>query len=437
MAGAYLNRCALSGAPEGVPRRWSLAAWSCLVVTLASGVFLRIQWTGRLPPLFDTRFLIHAHSHLALLGWAFIGVFALVFAGSRPNPEAPGPGPARLAAEGTFLALVFFLFGAFLMQGYAFWSILLSMLHVCISLALVGLYVRRRRGSSDEVARPWLDLSMLWFVAAMLGPFLLAFGGRMGQGWVDAWVGYYLTLLFNGWLVFAAIGLLSQAGLLHPGPKVRIAMALGVLPTAVPPLMAWTEIPLGAWVGWAGALLFGGGLIVVGLRLLQTGLASWMAEQDSSSPAPLLASAAAAFLLCGGFMVVGTAPPIVSLVFATRDLFIGFIHLQLLALVSAVLVLLHYQRAPRFAVWAFLGGSWSMICVLLGAGLVQLLGRPIYVPLQELLAGTGALALAGAVLLPLAASGRAGRGVTCVTDTARGKGEISIPGGGIDPAPGS
>ena len=437
MAGASSERFAPPGAPEGVPRRWSLAAWSCLVVTLASGVFLRVQWTGRLPPLFDTRFLIHAHSHLALLGWAFIGVFALVFAGSRPTLEAPGPGSGRLAAEGSFLALVFLLFGAFLMQGYAFWSILLSMLHVCVSLALVGLYVRRRRGSMDESARPWLDLSMLWFVAAMLGPFLLALGGRMGQGWVDAWVGYYLTLLFNGWLTFAVIGLLLQAGLLHLGRKVREAMALGVLPTTVPPLMAWTEIPLGAWVGWAGALLFGGGLIVVGLTLLGTGLATWKGESDSASPDPLLASAAAAFLLCGVFMVVGTAPPVSSLVFQTRDLFIGFVHLQLLALVSAVLVLLHYRRAPRFAVWAFLGGSWSMICVLLGAGLVQLLGRPIHLPLQELLSGTGALALAGAVLLPLAASERAGRGVTCITDTAREKGEISIPSGGTDPAPGN
>ncbi len=405
-----------------------MAAWLCLVITLASGTLLRYQWTGHSAPWFNSQYLLHAHSHVALLGWAFLGIFGVIYA-TAERPTEPGgdqaltghrrgehrAGSMQLLGEGGLLALILLMTLAFLLEGYAFWSILLSMLHILISFVLIGVYLTRIRSRLDHRGRPWIDLSILWFVVATLGPLLLAGGARMGEGWIEAWVGYYLTLLFNGWLIFAVIGLLAGLRVLRVSPTVRDLMALGVLPTAVPSLMAWVEIPMGLWVGWVGSLVFGGGLVVVGWALLRRGVAGTerrevrnaavpgprltLREGRGSGQAALLASVAVALLLVGGFTMVGTFPALAEPVAQARMLVIGFIHLQLLGLVSAALVLILYPARP-LPVGLFLAGGWVMITILLVAGGAQLLGHPIYLPLQGVLTLSGGVALAGALLLP-------------------------------------
>lgn len=377
------------------PRRWRIAAWSLLFLTLVSGTLLRYQWSGGSPALFNGRFLLHAHSHVALLGWTFVGIFSLLFArrstGSRGDPAPISPTPSRLAGEGLFLLLIAALFAAFLMQGYGFWSILLSMLHILVSFGFIAGYARGPRHRLDDAARPWLDLSMVWFVVATIGPMLLAGGDRFGQGWIDAWVGFYLTLLFNGWLTFAVIGLLVDNRVIRASHGVARIMALGVLPTAVPALAAWIEIPFSLWVGWVGALLFGGGLVAVVVGAGPAGT-SW-------GPARWLrGSVLCALLLAAGLMALGAAPPLAPVVSEVRNLTIGFIHLQLVGFVSTALILLLFP-APRFATSAFLAGTWAMLAILFAFGLVELSGRPIFFPVQWALTGTGALMLVGASLL--------------------------------------
>ncbi len=405
---------------EGVPARRRLAAWCFLLLTLASGVFLRYQWTGQTAPWFDSRFLLHAHSHVALLGWTFVAVFALVFAsagrvGARPgsveqSSRAAPTAVLRLLGEGLVFSLILALFVAFLFEGYAFWSILLSTLHIGVAFGLIAGYVAGARTAIDRNARPWIDASMVWFVLANLGPLLLSGGGRMGQGWIDAWVGYYLTLAFNGWLTFAVIGLLVGAGWLRAGSTIFRVMALGVLPTALPPLTAWIEIPLARSVGWMGAILFGGALVVLGwggLRDLLSGLAGGVSE--ASGPARgLLGSVAVALLLLGVLGMIGSAPPLAPEVAGTRMLMIGFIHLQLMGFVSSGLILLLFPRLRGMAIWPFLVGSWMMILILIGAGAMQFFGHRVRTPLQGILAGAGLIALAGAFFLPRVGRPRVG-----------------------------
>jgi hypothetical protein len=168
-----------------------------------------------------------------------VAVFALVFgsadrAGVGPESmhrgsEAVPPGVLLLFGEGLVFALILLLFVAFLFEGYAFWSILLSTLHIGVAFGLIAGYVAGARPSIDRKARRWIDASMVWFVLANLGPLLLSGGGRMGQGWIDAWVGYYLTLAFNGWLTFAVIGLLIGPFLVGSWVMVLILIGAGAM----------------------------------------------------------------------------------------------------------------------------------------------------------------------------------------------------------------
>ncbi len=436
----------MTSEPRSLPARWRAAAWLCLVVTLATGTLLRLQWTGRISPPFNSHFLLHGHSHVALLGWAFIGIFGLVFGrgvwqveirrtgapdewedGSRTPREGQGAGTraireqgaggdwnprdgkkggarnpsdgklrrvGRLTLEGLFLILVLAMTLAFILEGYAPRSTALSLVHVIISLGLVWVYTGDVRDRLPTGARRWIDLSMAWFVVAQLGPLLLAGGVWMGPAWIDAWVGYYLAVLFNGWLTFAAIGLLVAGGHLDPAPWVRPWMAIGVLPTAAPALQGWFTIPMGPWIGWGGHLLLGGGLLVVAWRTLGEG---------GVGEGLLHRSVVGALLLLGLLMPVGTLPGLHEQVMATPNLVIGFVHLQLLGLVTATLLLCLYpRRRSSLPVHLFLAGGWAMILTLLGVGMANLAGRSVHMPVQEILTLTGAVALLGVLLLPLA-----------------------------------
>ena len=132
------NKQASAQFKQDIPQRWKTASWFYLLLTLTSGVMLRYQWTGHSSTLFDSRFLLHAHSHIALLGWAFFGVFGLFFSKSLLAQR----GYKQFWAEGIVHLIIAGMFIAFLFQGYAFWSILLTMLHMLVTFVLIVIYVR-------------------------------------------------------------------------------------------------------------------------------------------------------------------------------------------------------------------------------------------------------------------------------------------------------
>jgi hypothetical protein len=375
------------------------------VVTLASGALLRYQWTGAPGVPVHPRHLLHAHSHVALLGWAFAGVFGLLLAAS---PAARDPGSGMRRAEGSFHLVVAALFVAFLLQGYAFGSILLSTLHMGVALAAVIHWLRQGRPREEPEVRPWLDLAVLGFVLASLGPWMLAFGGRMGPSWTDAWVGYYLALLFHGWLTFAVFGLLARQGEAELSRWCLPLLGLGVLPSVLPRMSGLLEGPGVAWVGWVGSVIFGAGLAMGAVAVARG--ARGRGWREGALPG----SVAVAGILAGGSLAVGTFPAVAPAVLAQRNLVVGYVHLLLLGFVGSALVhLLHLGRPGRsgaVAVALFLGGSWFMIGLLLVVGCAALLGTVPRWPVAWMLTWGGVVALAGGVGLAPARASRAAPG---------------------------
>jgi hypothetical protein len=393
----------------GMPLRWRWAAWAGLVLTLASGTLLRYQWTGHAPVPLNARHLLHGHSHVALLGWAFIGVFGLMLRGAWGRPV----GALRGLGEALLALLIVLMFVAFVLQGYAFWSILLSMLHIAVSFGLIARWVARGRGAAGAAARPWIELSLVWFVAGTVGPLMLSLGGTMGQGWIEAWVGYYLLLLFNGWLMFALIGFLAERLGAEPAGWTRGAMAVGVLPMALPQFEAWITVPAGDWVTLGGTLLFAAGLLGAGWRLgaawrsgagwrLGVGrrLGGRARVAGSVGPEPaggaLLLGALAALGLTAVIYAVGAAPGFADRFREVRALVVGLVHLQLLGFVTTALALLVLRPRPMGAA-LLLGGVWVTIGVLFWIGALELLGRPVMWSTQWVLTWAGLVALAGAL----------------------------------------
>src|SRR5699024_12227621 len=78
--------------------------------------------------------ILHGHSHMATLVWTFIAVFILFLA--MIWQELPNKKHAKAILWTTFIVTVIMFF-AFLYQGYALYSIILSTIHIFIEYWMI------------------------------------------------------------------------------------------------------------------------------------------------------------------------------------------------------------------------------------------------------------------------------------------------------------
>src|SRR5699024_7749317 len=110
--------------------RLTHVAFFFFFLTALSGVWMRVSYfTGTLEAIPYTH-LLHAHSHIAVLGWTFFAVF-IIFV------TMIGQQNSRFVKYITVLLFLVttIMFIAFLMQGYALYSIILSTIHIFFQYA--------------------------------------------------------------------------------------------------------------------------------------------------------------------------------------------------------------------------------------------------------------------------------------------------------------
>ena len=329
--------------------QWGWPQWQVLGLDLPWSLFLRVEY------------LLHGHSHVALLGWTFLALAGLILeAGTRRN-RLPVRSLRVLAAL-TILVTIF-LFIAFVRDGYAPLSIALSTIHMLLGYVLVWIFFRHARTDSNTGSRYFLEGAVFWMVMATAGPWLLAAGRGLSPFWMDAAVQYYLHVLFNGWLLFGLAGLAFRY-LLHSRFRQMTwpfwLMMAGLLPALLPQLGPQSpemlSLPVGVTTaaGLTGSILFAaGGLAVVWFTFmsLRERKKSGEGKAENRIGESLLyigLGASVPVLLLPAFMAW---PPVHALWSQSDFLTIGFIHLHLLAVVSTLLLYGIIQRvAPVFAI---------------------------------------------------------------------------------------
>jgi len=179
------------------------------------------------------RFLVHTHSHVALLGWGFNAMFILV--------------SIYFDHWNSKIKIIFWLLQVcvagmlftFPFQGYAGFSITFSTLHILITYYYSWLIIKERDITITYSGR-FLKLGLLYFVLSTLGPFLLAIfmvKGMRDTYWYDLSIYFYLHFQYNGWFVLVIMALLLQSvelsGICLPEKKVKTVfylVGLTVLP---------------------------------------------------------------------------------------------------------------------------------------------------------------------------------------------------------------
>lgn len=332
-----------------MPRYLIQLTFILLSVTALSGLWIRLNHLFPATSFTAQDFLLHAHSHLALLGWAFLGVFLLFI--HLTWKELKEQKQAIFIFISAF-AVTILMGVAFLQQGYATWSILFSVLHIGIEYWMVTFIFRHIRNMKQItlVESLFLKGALISLLISSIGPFSL--GGMAMQGFKDTAffemaIYFFLHFQYNGWLYLILVSLfliiLRKKGIIASQRMLTFSFWITFI-TLFPSFLLsvlWYDIGI---VGLASAAVGTLGQLIGLLTLL---FAIWkkreIIRQTYSQHLVISILFTFAVLLVKNIMEISLLyPPLATIVFETREVIVGYLHLTLLGFVS-IFILTQFQ----------------------------------------------------------------------------------------------
>lgn len=177
------------------------------IIAALLGVLLRSFHSVEIPVTY--KFIVHTHSHIALLGWVYMGLTTLLYKLFLKREEV------SLKYRRIFWFTQFTLVGmllSFPFQGYALFSIIFSTLFLFASYWFTGFFMRYVPASYKKTNSYKCVKFALWYmVLSSLGPWVLgAIMNTLGAAsiWYRLSIYFYLHFQYNGWMILGLLGVL-------------------------------------------------------------------------------------------------------------------------------------------------------------------------------------------------------------------------------------
>lgn len=296
-----------------------------------------------LPQWATYKFILHTHSHIALIGWVYLFLSGLIVERYTNYKSSRSYKALYISAVISILGMLL----SFPFQGYALWSIVFSTLFLVVSYLLVYWVIKNK---NDLATLKWsfafIKSALYYLALSSIGPWalglIMALGGKETI-WYQLSVYFYLHFQYNGWMLFGLFGLIysivEAKGIDVSHIKMKAVYRLlhiGVLLSFFVNVL-WTHPPL--YVHLLTAL--GGGLLLWSL---------WhpyrMIRQLELKKIEQLLLIFIGFLLLVksiGLIALGV-PSLSDQLHQQKDLIIAFIHMNFIGIVSLVLFWIAFRR---------------------------------------------------------------------------------------------
>ncbi len=318
--------------------------------SIAVGYFLTAALLGILLRLFfiipisgNFRYVVHGHSHIALLGWVYLGLITLIYK-LYFSKEKISETYLRIFWFTNFTLLGMLV--TFPFTGYALFSIIFSTLFLLASYWAVW-YFFKNIPEQYRFTYSWklIKKALIYLVVSSIGPW--AIGGVMAtigntSIWYKLSIYFYLHFQYNAWFILALLGVLfftlEKAGLILPQKDFKIffwmlnaGLILSLFLSAL-----WVNPPVVIYLlGAAGAIL----QVAAFLKLFLI-LKKFSEEiRELFSPFVHLLLKISGFLLAGKVLMqlLTAIPFFANLAFLYTDFIIGYLHWVFLGVVSIAL----------------------------------------------------------------------------------------------------
>lgn len=351
---------------------WLLLALSWLVVIALAGSFIRLMFLADIN-IFRYKYLLHAHSHVAMLGWVysafFTGILYMFLNDSGFN---------SLSYRRIFWLTQITIAGmmvTFTIQGYGPASIAFSTGHIFLSYWFAGKFWRSVRNSKNlhqkyPLALRFILAGLFFLVLSSFGPWGLAYlaaNDLTGSDLYHQAIYFYLHFQYNGWFVFALMGLffsvLEKKGVVYSGSRALLAFWLLFYACIPAYFLSLLEYPLsgllrGLAVSSAIVQVAGLGALLSAFKLK----AISRFNQSGSMFMILTGISLVALFLKFILQLVSTVPGIEILAFVLRDVVIAYLHLVMLGSVTCgMLGFFGYHQLLQLSGKVAVSGLWIFL----------------------------------------------------------------------------
>ena len=155
------------------------------------------------------KFIVHTHSHIALLGWVYLAVSTLLYTLFLSNSNLAGKYSRIFWFTQLTLAGMLFTFP---FMGYAVFSIIFSTLFLFASYWFSWFFLKYSPANLKKTYSFKCIRASLWYlIISSLGPWALGvIMNTLGPEsfWYRMAIYFYLHFLYNGWMILSLIGLL-------------------------------------------------------------------------------------------------------------------------------------------------------------------------------------------------------------------------------------
>jgi hypothetical protein len=370
--------------------KWTRLAFLNLLVLAGVGLLLRYKIVFPLP-MVDQKHLLHAHSHFAFAGWASLAVYAALLHVLRLNERQSSSFERllwlqQLSSYGMLFSFPF--------TGYAPVSIAFSTLSIIVSYAFSWKAWKQLAAVEPGIAGHWFRTALICNVLSSLGTFALAWmmaTKNLHQDWYFGSVYFFLHFQYNGWFLFAVLGLLFYS--LRQGlntnsfatteKNVWLLLVAALVPSLFLSLM-WMRIP-----GW----MYIAGIVAAALQLV--GL-TFFIQLLKKVPAAFYQRLPLSVKWLGGFSLLAfilkllmqalsAIPALSRYAFGLRPVVIGFLHLVLLGFITLFLVSWFLQqkfytlhnRTQLYGLWIFFSGILLNELILFSQGMAAIFTETI------------------------------------------------------------
>ncbi|AOC93379.1 hypothetical protein BB050_00223 [Flavobacterium anhuiense] len=319
-------------------KAWILCCFFNFLIACVFGLLMRFMYLFPLD-FVNYSFLLHAHSHVAMLGWVYLIVYVLVVHFFIPKEKSQKPIYNRLFWLTEFSVIGMMI--AFPIQGYALFSIIFSTMHILLSYVFCRL-VWKDCTKDKSPSQRFLLVSILFMILSTfgvwcLGPAVSTLGKQ--SAFYQIAIQFFLHFQFNGWFILAILALFFKQFQNKIDEvkfkKFYFLIIVSTLLTVTFPMRWFIENDILSYINILGVLIQLGAFIYF-YKMLKSQMNYFKSTLDK------IAKMVYSLALCSLFLKVGIQlltifPNLAEVSHQIRNFVIGFIHLTTLGIITGFL----------------------------------------------------------------------------------------------------
>ncbi|WP_339660266.1 hypothetical protein [uncultured Polaribacter sp.] len=183
---------------------YNLISLFYFLIAASLGILLRLFPVTNVEATY--KYIVHTHSHIALLGWVYIALTTLIFHLFIQKEAHKKYLILFLTTQITILGMLL----SFPITGYALYSIIFSTLFLICTYWFYAFFRKHTTCVKNTFSYKFINTSLLFLVISSIGPWALGIImntlGNTSHLYKNA-IYFYLHFQYNGWFIFCLLGL--------------------------------------------------------------------------------------------------------------------------------------------------------------------------------------------------------------------------------------